>query len=94
MTSARGRSARAGCSAKCSLQRAVVVANAHVYSPSAVWHVCCREAKRAENARNRALLKAEEVQAKAVAAQAKEDERMAAFRALVEKGPITIAKRQ
>lgn len=58
-------------------------------------HVCApREAKREEGARLRTLAKHEEIAQRAAAAQAKEDERMAAFRALVSQGPITIARRQ
>ncbi|KAF5829590.1 hypothetical protein DUNSADRAFT_15872 [Dunaliella salina] len=53
-----------------------------------------REASRQSAQRNRQLLKQEDVSHRAAAAQAKEDEKMAAFRALVQQGPIQIRKRE
>eukprot|EP00195_Chlamydomonas_chlamydogama_P006780 CAMPEP_0202905990 /NCGR_PEP_ID=MMETSP1392-20130828/36933_1 /ASSEMBLY_ACC=CAM_ASM_000868 /TAXON_ID=225041 /ORGANISM="Chlamydomonas chlamydogama, Strain SAG 11-48b" /LENGTH=353 /DNA_ID=CAMNT_0049594321 /DNA_START=32 /DNA_END=1093 /DNA_ORIENTATION=- len=53
-----------------------------------------REARRHEAQRNRAVVKQEELALKAAQFQAKDDEKMAAFRALLNKGPITIARRE
>ncbi|GLI71714.1 hypothetical protein VaNZ11_017012 [Volvox africanus] len=52
-----------------------------------------REARRAEAARQRGLARADEVSQRAAAYAAKEDEKLAGLRALLAKGPITIAKR-
>ncbi|GIL85849.1 hypothetical protein Vretimale_8885 [Volvox reticuliferus] len=52
-----------------------------------------REARRTEAARQRGLARAEEVSQRAAAYAAKEDEKLAGLRALLAKGPITIAKR-
>ncbi|KAG2437588.1 hypothetical protein HYH02_011228 [Chlamydomonas schloesseri] len=52
-----------------------------------------REAKRQELARQRGLAKMEDVAQRTAAFQAKEDEKLAGLRALLAKGPITIAKR-
>ncbi|PNW81664.1 hypothetical protein CHLRE_06g255250v5 [Chlamydomonas reinhardtii] len=52
-----------------------------------------REAKRQEFARQRGVAKMEDVAQRAAAFQAKEDEKLAGLRALLSKGPITIAKR-
>ncbi len=52
-----------------------------------------REAKQGEWQRNKQLVRREDLSHRVAAAQAKEDEKMAAFRALANQGPITIAKR-
>ncbi|KAG2429302.1 hypothetical protein HXX76_011070 [Chlamydomonas incerta] len=52
-----------------------------------------REAKRQEFSRQRGVAKMEDVAQRAAAFQAKEDEKLAGLRALLSKGPITIAKR-
>lgn len=52
-----------------------------------------REARQHEWQRNKQLVKREELSAKLASAQAKEDEKMAMFRAMVQQGPITIPKR-
>ncbi|EFJ43657.1 hypothetical protein VOLCADRAFT_96232 [Volvox carteri f. nagariensis] len=52
-----------------------------------------REARRAESARQRGLARVEEVSQRAAAFAAKEEEKLAGLRALLAKGPITIAKR-
>ncbi|GIL58260.1 hypothetical protein Vafri_13350 [Volvox africanus] len=52
-----------------------------------------REARRAEAARQRGLARADEISQRAAAYAAKEDEKLAGLRALLAKGPITIAKR-
>ena len=53
----------------------------------------CREAKRGEWRAKQQVAQREEVHHKVAAAQAAEDAKMAAFRALAAKGPISIAKR-
>ncbi|GLC42528.1 hypothetical protein PLESTB_001107700 [Pleodorina starrii] len=52
-----------------------------------------REARRAEASRQRGVVRAEEVSHRAAAYAAKEEEKLAGLRALLAKGPITIAKR-
>ncbi|KAL6754886.1 hypothetical protein V8C86DRAFT_2689411 [Haematococcus lacustris] len=52
------------------------------------------EAQRVQSQRNRLAARQDEVAARVAVAQAKENERMAQFRALAAIGPITIAKRQ
>ena len=52
-----------------------------------------REAKRGEWRAKQQIAQREEVNHKVAAAQAAEDAKMAAFRALAAKGPISIAKR-
>ncbi|KXZ46373.1 hypothetical protein GPECTOR_44g5 [Gonium pectorale] len=52
-----------------------------------------REARRTEVARQRGVVRQEEVAQRAAAYAAKEDEKLAGLRALLAKGPITIAKR-
>ena len=52
-----------------------------------------REAKRGEWRAKQQMAKQEEVHHRVAAAQAAEDAKMAAFRAMAAKGPITIAKR-
>ena len=54
----------------------------------------CREAQTAGWKAKQHALRHEVGEAKAREAQAKEDERMAQFRALASRGPITIARRQ
>lgn len=54
----------------------------------------CREAKRSEWRTKQQMVKREEVSHKLSVAQAAEDEKMAAFRAIVAQGPISIPKRQ
>lgn len=56
--------------------------------------LCCREAKRSDWRTKQQMAKREEVNHKLSAAQAAEDAKMAAFRALAAKGPISIPKRQ
>ncbi|CAL8471137.1 g10679 [Coccomyxa elongata] len=53
-----------------------------------------REAKRSEWRTKQQMVKREEVSHKLSVAQATEDEKMAAFRAIVAQGPISIPKRQ
>ncbi|PNH00899.1 hypothetical protein TSOC_013251 [Tetrabaena socialis] len=52
-----------------------------------------REARRGESARQRGLARTEDLAQRSAAYQAKEDEKLAGLRALLSKGPITIAKR-
>jgi hypothetical protein len=52
-----------------------------------------REARQEAWQRNKQLVKREELSAKLASAQAKEDEKMAQFRAMLQQGPITIQKR-
>lgn len=53
-----------------------------------------REARRLESQRNRTLARADDVAQRAAAYAAKEEDKLAGLRALLAKGPITIAKRQ
>jgi hypothetical protein len=53
-----------------------------------------REAKRSDWRAKQQLARQEEVSHKLSAAQAAEDAKMAAFRAIIAQGPITIPKRQ
>lgn len=52
-----------------------------------------REARRLEATRNRGLARMEDVSQRVAAFAAKEEEKLAGLRALLTKGPITIAKR-
>lgn len=56
-------------------------------------HDVCREAQQAQRRAMQQAAKADSLAQKASAAAAKEDDRMAAFRALAAAGPITIPKR-
>ncbi len=68
--------------------------NVHFQVDALIQVPCCREAKQSEWRTKQQMAKREEVSHKLSAAQAAEDEKMAAFRAIVAQGPISIPRRQ